>query len=108
MDVFIKLLSFLFSFIALCLSVYAVSNQYYANIPTTVLSLVGICATIIVGISVVDTFAVHSAFHKMEEKMGELSNRMDKLTELEMEVRKMKKKTNMLFHHTWGLVLREA
>ena len=68
MSVFIKLLSFLSSFIALCLSVYAVSNQYYVNIPTTVLSLVGICATIIVGISVVDTFAVHPAFHKMEEK----------------------------------------
>lgn len=108
MDIFIKLLSFLFSFVALCLSVYAVSNQYYANIPTTVLSLVGICATIIVGISVVDTFAVHSAFHKMEEKMGELSNRMNKLTELEIEVRKMKNQANILFHHTWGLIFREA
>lgn len=102
-----KISSFIFSLIALGVSIYALSSQYYTDITTTVLSLVGISVTLIVGISVVDAFAVHSAFHKMEEKMGELSNRMDKLTELEMEVRKMKKKTNMLFHHTWGLVLRE-
>lgn len=108
MDVFIKLLSLLFSFVALCLSVYAVSNQYYANIPTTVLSLVGICATIIVGISVVDTFAVHSAFHKMEEKMGELSKKMEEVEKQEEKIHKMKNQANILFHHTWGLIFREA
>ena len=31
------------------LSAYAFSNQYYADIPSTVLTLVGICATLIVG-----------------------------------------------------------
>ena len=104
MDGFIKLLSFLFSFVALCLSVYAVSNQYYVNIPTTVLSLVGICATIIVGISVVDTFAVHSAFHKMEEKMDELSKKMEEVEKQKEKIRKLRKQANILFHHTWGLV----
>ena len=53
-------LSFAFSLGALGLSAYAFSNQYYADIPTIVLTLVGICATLIVGISV-DAFAVHNA-----------------------------------------------
>ena len=68
-----KISSFIFSLIALVLSIYALSSQYYTDITTTVLSLVGISVTLIVGISVVDAFAVHSAFHKMEEKMDELS-----------------------------------
>ena len=94
----------LFSFVALCLSVYAVSNQYYADIPTAVLSLVGVCSTLIVGISVVDAFAVHSAFHKMEGKVDELSKKMEELTKQEEKIRKLRKQANILFHHTWGLV----
>ena len=103
MDTCIKILSFVFSLAALGLSAYAASNQYYADIPTTVLSVVGICATLIVGISVVDAFAVHSALHRTEEKMNELSQKMEELALLEGEVCKMRKQTNILFHHTWGL-----
>lgn len=103
MDKLIKILTFIFSLAALGLSVYAVSNQCCTNIPATVLSLVGICATMIVGISVVDTFAVHSAFRKMEDRMNEQAERMRTLEDLEGKVRKMRKQSNILFHHTWGL-----
>ena len=99
----ILFLSFAFSLGALSLSAYTFSNQYYADIPTTVLTLVGICATLIVGISVVDAFAVHNALEKYETKMNELTIRMEALTKLEETVHKMKKQTNILFHHTWGL-----
>ena len=85
------------------LSAYAFSNQYYADIPTTVLTLVGICATLIVGISVVDVFAVHSSLHKTEEKIDELSRKIEEFQKIEERVRKMKKQTNILFNHTWGL-----
>lgn len=107
MDRCIKVLSFVFSLTALGLSAYAVSHQYCADIPTTVLTLVGVCATMIVGISVVDAFAVHSALHRTEEKMNELSHKMEELTQLEEKVRKMKKQTNILFNHTWGLTFKE-
>ena len=103
-----KISSFIFSLIALVLSIYALSSQYYTDITTTVLSLVGISVTLIVGISVVDTFAVHSAFHKMEEKMGELSKKMEEVEKQEEKIHKMKKQANILFHHTWGLIFREA
>ncbi len=105
MNTFIKISAFVFSLAALGISAYAVSNQHCENIPTAVLSLVGICATLIVGISVVDTFAVHSALHRMEEKMKEQTDKMKKLDELERKVRNLKKQSNILFHHTWGLAI---
>lgn len=103
-----KISSFIFSLIALGLSIYALSSQYYTDITTTVLSLVGICVTLIVGISVVDAFAVHSAFHKIEEKMEKLSKKMEEVEKQEEKIRKMKKQANILFHHTWGLIFRET
>ena len=104
MDKFIKILTFVFSLAAIGFSVYAVSNQCSPNIPTTVLSLVAICATLIVGISVVDTFAVHSALRRMEDKMSEQAQRMIALDDLEKEMHKVKRQSNILFHHTWGLI----
>ena len=103
MDTCIKVLSVVFSLAALVLSACAASNQGNADIPTTVLSVVGVCATLIVGLSVVDFFAVHSVLHRTEVKMNELTQKMEELTKLEDEVQRMRKQTNILFHHTWGL-----
>ena len=103
MDKCIKILGFIFSLIALAISAYAVSNQYYADIPTTVLTLVGICATLIVGTAVIDTFAVHSVLHKMEEKMEKQESKLAELEKLQEDIIRMKRQTNILFHHTWGL-----
>lgn len=110
MDTYFKISVFLFSLIALVFSCYAISNQYYADIPAFVLSLVGICATLIVGVSVVDTIAVHKLEDKlsiqsneMNNKLNELSKKLEEISTLEDKLRKMKKQTNILFHHTWGL-----
>lgn len=103
MDNYFRVLSFVFSIVALGLSIYAVSNEYYADIPTTVLSLVGICATLIVGVSVVDAISLRSTLKQMDEKMIELNKRIDDLSKVGKKVHKMRKQTNILFHHTWGL-----
>ena len=68
-----------------------------------VLSLVGICATLIVGVSVIDAFSVHSLLHSAEKKMNDLSHKLEKLSLLEEDVRKMRKQTNILLNYTWGL-----
>lgn len=103
----ILFLCFVFSLGALCLSAYACSNQYYTDIPNFVLSLVGICATLIVGISVVDIFFVHHMFEKNEKKMKEFGESIAELSKLEGDVRKLRKQSNILFHHTWGLSFSE-
>lgn len=97
------IMCFSFSLVALGLSIYACSSQYYADIPTSVLSLMGICATLIVGISIVDVFSIHQVLEKNEEKMDEFDKKIVELSKLEDDVRKLRKQSNILFHHTWGL-----
>ncbi|MBQ8714015.1 MAG: hypothetical protein IJ552_02270 [Prevotella sp.] len=105
MDKIIKTLNFLLSILAVCLSVSVASNQCCINVSSTVLALVGVCATLIVGVSVIDTIALYSTLQKVEKKMTEQNKRLDELGKLDTEIRKMKKQTNILFHHTWGLAL---
>ena len=101
----INILSFAFSLLAFASSAYAISSHPGTNIPSFVLSLVGICATLIVGISVVDTFVLRNALNKVDEKMEEQTKRMEELSTLEKEFRQTKRQINVLFHHTWGLAL---
>lgn len=101
----ISILSFVFSLVALVLSAYAVSNQHEACIPTFVLSLVGICATLIVGISVVDSIVLRSALHKVDEKMEKQAKKMEELSKVEEDLKKTKQRANMLFHLSWGLII---
>ena len=73
------IITLLLAVVALVLSILAISRQQPLDIPAAVLSLVGICATLIVGVSLVDALVLHSAFQKVDNKMNEMS---DKLKEL--------------------------
>ncbi len=101
----INILSFVFSLVALVLSVYAVSCHSGASIPALVLSLVGICATLIVGISVIDTIVLRSVLHKVDDKMEEQAKKMEELSKVEEDLQKTKQRANMLLHLSWGMTL---
>lgn len=106
MDRIFKALNFLLSILAVCVSVSVASNQcLHIDASSTVLALVGVCATLIVGVSIIDTFALHSIIQKADEKIAEQGKRLEELEKLNDKVSKMRKQTNILFHHTWGLAL---
>lgn len=86
--------SLILSLVALALSFVAITgiHCFEMNASEAVLTIVGICTTLIVGVSVVDAIAVRRLERKIEE-----------LDKLEKKVRKQTKQSNILFHHTWGI-----
>ena len=97
------IISIVLSLVAIGLSCYSLTNQYYADIPTTVLSLVGVCVTIVVGINLVEAISLHSMLNTYDKRMEELTKKTNDVSLMEGQMRKMKKQTNILFHYTWGL-----
>ena len=88
---------------ALSLGIFVSPSNRSMDTPEVVLSLVGICATLIVGISLYDTISLNSTLRNYDEKMKELECKMKKIDELEKRYEKTKKQTNILLHFTWGL-----
>lgn len=102
-----NIISLLVSISALAISIIALSGKIsFFPLPDIILTLVGICATIIVGVSVYDKIAIHSALKLYDTKLQELSEEMDKMSKLEQEMQRTKTSANILFHFTWGLVYR--
>lgn len=87
-----RVVSLLLSIVALAISVLAFfSKCCYGGIPNGVLSLISICCTLIVGLSVADAIAVR----RLERKVHEIDK-------LQIKVDRMLKQSNILFHYTWG------
>ena len=109
MEKFIKIFSFIFSLAALCISAYAVSGKCCGNIENTALTIVGICTTLIVGISVVDAFAFHSTVSKMEKRMNELAESQkdfeEKRDEQNKAIARQKDIGEISNNISWGLAL---
>lgn len=88
-----KIASLFFALIALAFSALALFGKLcLIDLPNAVLSLIGICCTLMVGISVVDAISVR----KLERKINELDK-------LKKKVDKMLNQSNILFHYTWGV-----
>ena len=93
-----RLVCLFFSLGALALSALAFfSKCCYEGIPNGVLSLIGACCTLIVGVSVADAIIVRRLERKME--------RLDKL---QRKVDRMLKQSNILFHYTWGFQQKDS
>ena len=73
------------------------------DLPNLILSLMGVCATLIVGVSVYNTVDVSSTLRKTENKMEAIEVKLVEMEKLATEIKKIKKQTNILFHHTWGM-----
>ena len=67
------------------------------------LTIVSICVTLIVGVSVVDAIAVHDILSKYNRKIDAMTERLDELSSLNKQFHKTKRQTNLLLHFTWGL-----
>ncbi len=86
--------SIILSLVALALSFVAITgiHCFEMNVSDSVLTIIGVCTTLIVGVSVVDAITVRRLERKIEE-----------LDKLEKKVRKQTKQSNILFHYTWGM-----
>lgn len=92
------------SLIAFALSILAFfTGGVSASLESGALTLISICATLVVGVSFVNVFEVHSVLRRMEDKMAKYESELEELEKLQCKVDKMRRKSNILFHHTWGL-----
>ena len=89
----------------LCL--FSKSSSDTVELPNVVLSLIGVCATLIVGVSVYNTVEVNSVLRKTEGKTEELEKKLKELSTIADDVEKLRVQANILFHLTWGMVLKE-
>ena len=90
------------SLIAVVFSVLALCGHHCMRLDGA-LTIVSICVTLIVGVSVVDAIAVHNILSKYNGKMDAMTERLNKLSSLEEQLHKAKRQTNLLLHFTWGL-----
>lgn len=89
----ITILNLLISIVTLLLLFCWKSHTYCIDISSTVLTLIAICATLIVGMNIYDFFV----FRDVHEKMKQFD-------EFEKRIKTLFTNCNTLFHHTWGLI----
>ena len=83
------------SLIAFALSILAFfTGGVSASLESGALTLISICATLVVGVSFVNVF---------EDKMAKYESEIEELEKLQCKLDKMRRKSHILFHHTWGL-----
>lgn len=98
-----RLLSLLLSWTAIIFSIVALVGKAPATAEDSALTIVSICVTLIVGVSVVDAIAVHDILGKYNSKMDAMTERLNELSSLDEQLHKTKRQTNLLLHFTWGL-----
>ncbi|MBR1462222.1 MAG: hypothetical protein IJ604_02420 [Prevotella sp.] len=98
----ICVLSFLFTIVLLVVCVSVLSNGFCFNISETILTLIGICTTIIIGVAVVDSVSFFKMMEKTDIKIKMMEDQLNELKNLKVKVEKTKRQTNTLFHYTWG------
>ena len=86
---------------ALCELSKPVENT--VELPNVILSLIGVCATLIVGVSIYNIVDVSSVLRNAETKVKVLEEKLAEMEKLADEVKKTKKQTNILYPHTWGM-----
>lgn len=100
------LLSLLLSINALALSALALFSKFSCEvIPTAVLSLIGICCTLIVGVSVIDSLIVHN-IQKQIDKLSNAQKEIEKQEEdLKCTIKKYEDNSFIGNQISWGLAL---
>lgn len=95
---------FFLSIIAFALSAMAFFGKYDCNgIPNVILSLIGICCTLIVGVSVVDSITVHN-IQKQINKLDDTQIKQEKQEEhLKVLIEEQKSTTYISNQISWGL-----
>jgi len=89
------------SLLALVLSIVSLFGYHSMCIPEVVLTLIGICVTLIVGINIVDFFTLHN----MHQKLDHLRLLEKQIDSTNKRVEMMREQTNISFHMAWGLAV---
>ena len=84
--------SLFIALISISLAIMSFFGRRYTLSPDTALAIVGVCTTMIVGVSVVDRMAIH-----------DIEKRMEKLEDLEKKTDTMKTNANIANHVAFGL-----
>lgn len=99
----IKLLYIVLTLYAFIRRTFMLSLNNGMDTTEVVLSLMGICATLIVGVSVYDAVSLRSLLHDYDIKIQRLEDKIRKADELERNYHKTKRQLTILLHFTWGL-----
>lgn len=99
----IQLISLLVSWTAIIFSTIALVGKAPATAEGGALTIMSICVTLIVGVSVVDAIAVRETLSRYDAKIDAMTKKMDELSSLNKQFHKTKRQTNLLLHYTWGL-----
>lgn len=91
----------LLSLIAFALSVLAFFSNNKLSTDSGVLTLIGICTTLIVGVSVVDTLRLQ----QLEEKVKKLKETKETVEKMSDKLEKLKNDANIALDANWGYTL---
>ena len=100
----IQLFSLLCSWSAIIFSIVLLVGKAPMSAEGNVLTIVSICVTLIVGVSVVDSLAVH----RHGEQLGLLEHKMEEVEQLKKDMADAKERDDMLrmaTYMSWGLAL---
>lgn len=97
--------SLIISFVALILSIVAILgiHKNIVSIPDLVLTLLGVCATIIVGVSVISALEL---LH-LTRKLKEIDQIQTELKHTKAKMESMRSKANLVMHIACGLALKD-
>lgn len=89
------------SLVALALSIISLFGRHSMCVPEVVLTLIGVCTTIIVGVSVVDVLTLRSIYQKLDQ-IKEIERNIEATNE---RIDVMREQSNMCFHIAWGVAV---
>ena len=97
--------SLIISLVALTLSIVAIFgiHQNIVSLPDLVLTLLGVCATIIVGVSVISALELLQVTRKLKE----IDQIQSEVNHAKTKMESMRNKANMVMHVACGLALKD-
>ncbi len=98
-----KTISLLFSWTAIILSIVALVGKTAVTAEGGVLTIVSICVTLIVGVSVVDSLTVHNIQKRIDKLSEEIKKIEEKEKDLENEREKQKASLYISNQVSWGM-----
>ena len=89
------------SLVALALSIISLFGRHCMCVPEVVLTLIGVCTTLIVGVSVVDALTLRS----IHQKLDDIKKIEQKVNATNERINLMREHSNMCFHLAWGVAV---
>ena len=101
----ISIISLVVAIIAISLSIITLSGKSCPIPSDNILALVGICTTLIVGVSVVDTITIHNLQKQVDGLQKIQYDLKDVIAQCEAKLQEQKDRANISNNLSWGLAL---